>query len=230
VDDGPVDDDLTVGIVGVGRMGRALAARIGLDREPIMVSRRAGLLEFADGRTLAFGADPSALRDCAVVLLAVPADEVAAALAWVRPHLRADVLLANLATELATPDLDGAGARLIGCKIVGQSGQIERGVRAALVADGASEAERALLTAVLWRIGTVLDGPESLVATVNDRVARYMVAAQSGLASELDGLGLLPAARDAAIGNVAVGVWQAVASGNTGPFLTRIVEELAADS
>jgi predicted dinucleotide-binding enzyme len=225
-----VSDDSSVGIVGAGRMGRALAARIGLDREPIVVSRRARLLELADGRAIPAGADPAGLRDCAVVLLAVPAGEVAAALAWVRPHLRPGVLVVNPATELPTSELDGAGVRLIGCKIVGQSGQIERGVPAALVADGASAAERAVLAAVLRRVGVVLDGPESLVATVNDRVARRMVAAQLELARELDGLGLPPAARDAAIGNVAVGVWQAMAAGNTGPFLTKIVEELAASS
>lgn len=228
-DAGTVGAAPAVGIVGAGRMGRALAARVGLDREPVVVSRRAGRLELADGRVLPVGADPAALGACAVVLLTVPADDVAAALAWVRPHLRADALAVNPATELATSELDGGGIRLVGCKIVGQSGQIERGVPAALIVDGASAAEQALLGTVLRRVGAVLAAPESLVATVNDLVARRMIAAQLELAGELDGLGLPPAARDAAIGNLAVGVWQAVAAGNTGPFLTRLLQQVTAE-
>jgi len=57
-------------------------------------------------------------------------------------------------------------------------------------------------------------------------VARRMIAAQLDLVAALDELGLPPQAREAALGNLAVGIWGAVASGNTGPFLTRIVEEL----
>ena len=225
-----MSSESTVGVVGAGRMGLALAARIGLDREPVVVSRRAGRLELADGRVIPVGADPAALCDCAVVLLAVPADEIAAALAWVRPQLAAGALVVNPATELATSELDGTGLRLVGCKIVGQSGQIESGVPAALVVDGASDAERAVLADVLRRVGTVLDAPESLVARVNGLVARRMITAQLDLARELDRLGVPPGARDAAIGNLAVGVWQAVAAGNTGPYLTKIVEELTGES
>jgi len=209
-------------------MGRALAARIGLVRAPVVVSRSAGELDLGDGRTVRIGADPAALGDCPVVILAVPAGEVAAALAWIRPQLRSDALVVNPATELATSDLDGAGVRLVGCKIIGQSGQIQRGVPAALIVDGAAAAERTVLATMLRPVGVVLDGPEGLVATVNDLVARRMVAAQLELARELDLLGLPTAARDAAIGNLAAGVWQAVAAGNTGPFLTRIVAECAA--
>jgi predicted dinucleotide-binding enzyme len=211
-------------------MGRALAVRIAMDRAPVVVSRRPGALDMPDGSTLAIGTDPAALGDCAVVVLAVPAGEVASALAWVGPHLGSDVLVVNPATELATSELDGAGVRLVGCKIIGQSGQIARGVPAALVVDGATGAERTVLATVLRRVGAVIEASESLVATVNDRVARRMIAAEFELARELDQLGLPPAARDAAIGNLAVGVWQAVATGNTGPFLTSIVEEFTAAS
>jgi predicted dinucleotide-binding enzyme len=203
-------------------MGRALAVRIAMDRAPVVVSRRPGALDMPDGSTLAIGTDPAALGDCAVVVLAVPAGEVASALAWVGPHLGSDVLVVNPATELATSELDGAGVRLVGCKIIGQSGP------AALVVDGATGAERTVLATVLRRVGAVIEASESLVATVNDRVARRMIAAEFELARELDQLGLPPAARDAAIGNLAVGVWQAVATGNTGPFLTSIVEEFTA--
>jgi pyrroline-5-carboxylate reductase len=220
--------DGTVGIVGAGRMGRALAVRIAMDRAPVVVSRRPDALELTDGSTLPVCTDPAALGDCAVVLLAVPAGEVAAALAWIRPHLGSDVLVVNPATELATSELDGTGVRLVGCKIIGQSGQIERGVPAALVVDGATGAERLALTTALRRVGAVLEAPESLVATVNDRVARRMIAAQLELARELDDLGVPPAAREAAVGNLAVGVWQAVAAGDTGPYLTRLVAELTA--
>lgn len=219
----------SVGIVGAGRMGQALAARLGGDHELVVVSRHAGGFTTADGRDVRVGDDPAALRDCAVVLLAVPAHEVPAALDRVRAHLGPGALTLNLATELPTAELDGSGVRLIGCKIIGQSGQIARGIAAALVVDGATDAERVVLADLLRPVGAVLDAPESLVAKVNDLVARRVIAAERDLARELDEAGLPAAARDAAAGNLAAGIWQAVASGNTGPYLTRLIAELAAD-
>ena len=209
-------------------MGRALAARLGPRGDLVLVSRHADRVALPDGRQILIGTDPAVLVDCAVVLLAVPAIEVPGALARVRPHLGAGAIVVNIATELATSDLDGVGIRLLGCKIIGQSGQIARGVPAALVVNGATCAERAVLARVLEPVGAVLNAPESLVAEVNDRVARRVIAAQLSLVRELGELGVPAVAHDAVIRNLAPGVWQAVASGNTGPFLSKIIEELSA--
>lgn len=219
-----------VGIVGAGRMGRALASRIGTERDLVVVSRRAGHFASPGGDDVSVRDDPSVLSGCALVLVAVPADNVPAALDWVRPHLVPGTLTLNLATELRTPGLDGSGLRLLGCKIVGQSGQIARGTPAALVVDGASDTELVVLAEMLSPVGAVVDGPESLAAKVNDLVARQVIVAERGLAAELDALGLPPEVRDAATSNLAGGIWQAVATGNTGPFLTKLVAELTGPS
>lgn len=222
--------EVRVCIVGAGRMGRALATRIGTGHDVVVVSRRPGRLLLADGRELVVGDDPAAARGCAVVLLAVPADEVPAALHWVAPCLDSGALAVNLATELDTAELDTAaldevGAQLAGCKIVGQSGELERGAPAALVISRADAAQRELLTGVMREVGYVVDAPERLVAQVNELVARRIVTAQSAMAEELDALALPAAVRNAALGNLALGVWRAIASGNTGPFLRRIVAQ-----
>lgn len=219
-----------VGVVGAGRMGRALVVRLSDDHDMVVVSRRTGSMSLPGGREIAVGDDPAALRECALVLLAVPAHEVAAALARVAPHLQPSAIAVNLATELPTSELDTDGVRVIGCKIVGQSARIEGGAPAALIVDGATDDERALLLSVLSPLGVVLNGPESLVATVNDLVARRMITAQFELAAALEQAGLPPEARDVAIGTLAVGVWESLARGNTGPFLTKIVNEMLADS
>lgn len=221
---------LRVCVVGAGRMGRALATRVSAEHEVVVVSRRPGRLRLGDGRELVVGSDPAAAVGCALVLLAVPAAEVAAAGGWVAPHVDAGALAVNLATEVPTSEVGVPGLRTVGCKIIGQSGQIERGVPAALIADGATGPERTLLATALDRVGVVLAGPEDLVARVNDLVARRMVAAQLDLVAALDAAGLPAGARDAALGNLAVGVWSAVAAGNTGPFLTRIVEQARAQA
>jgi hypothetical protein len=220
-----VTGTLRICVVGAGRMGRALAARVGTEHEVVVVSRRPGRLRSAGGRELTVGSDPAAVAGCGLVLLAVPAPEVAAAAGWVAPHADPGVVAVNLATELPTSDVDVPGLRVVGCKIIGQSGQIERGVPAALIADGATGSERTLLATALGPVGVVLDGPEDLVARVNDLVARRMIAAQLDLLTALGAVGLPAGARDAVLGNLAVGVWSAVAAGNTGPFLTRILEQ-----
>lgn len=220
-----MSNTLRICIVGAGRMGRALATRVGTEHGVVLVSRRPGRLRFADGRELAVGSDPAAATGCALVLLAVPAAEVAAAAGWVAPHVDPGAVAVNLATELPTSDVGVPGLRTVGCKVIGQSGQIERGVPAALIADGATGPERTLLAMALGRVGVVLDGPEDLVARVNELVSRRMVTAQLDLIAALDAVGLPAGARDAALGNLAVGVWGAVAAGNTGPFLTRILEQ-----
>lgn len=217
---------LQVCVVGAGRMGRALATRLGGEHEVVLVSRHPGRMTDGEGRVLDVGSDPAAASGCAIVLLAVPAPEVAAAAAWIAPHVDRTGLVVNLATELPTADVAVPGIRLVGCKIIGQSTQIERGSPAALIAGSVTRTERALLSSVLGRVGVVIDAPEQLAAHVNDLVARRVIAAQLDLAAALDESGAPPQAREAALGNLAVGIWGAVASGNTGPFLTRIVEQL----
>jgi hypothetical protein len=207
-------------------MGRALATRLGGEHEVVLVSRRPGRVTDGAGRVLQVGSDPAAASGCAIVLLAVPAPEVAAAAAWIAPHVDRAALVVNLATELPTANIAVPGLRLVGCKIIGQSAQIEQGSPAALIAGAMSGTERAQLASALGRVGVVIDGSEQLAMRVNDLVARRMIAAQLDLVAALDELGLPPQAREAALGNLAVGIWTAVASGNTGPFLTRIVEEL----
>jgi hypothetical protein len=207
-------------------MGRALATRLGGEHDVVLVSRHPGRMTDVEGRVLDVGSDPAAASGCAIVLLAVPAPEVAAAAAWIAPHVDRAALVVNLATELPTANIAVPGLRLVGCKIIGQSAQIEQGSPAALIAGAMSGTERALLASTLGRVGVVIDGPEQLAMRVNDLVARRMIAAQLDLVAALDELGLPPQAREAALGNLAVGIWGAVASGNTGPFLTRIVEEL----
>ena len=217
---------LQVCVVGAGRMGRALATRLGGEHEVVLVSRRPGRMTDGEGRVLDVGSDPAAASGCAIVLLAVPAPEVAAAAAWIAPHVDRTGLVVNLATELPTADVAVPGLRLVGCKIIGQSTQIARGSPAALVAGAMTGTERALLVDALGRVGVVIDAPEQLAARINDLVARRMIAAQLDLTAALDEMGAPPHAREAALGNLAVGIWRAVASGNTGPFLTRIVEQL----
>lgn len=84
-----------------------------------------------------------------------------------------------------------------------------------------------MLTDVLRRVGTVIDAPEELVAEVNELVARHMVAAYLTLVQTLDQMELSEGAHHAAVNNLATGIWRAVTSGNTGPFLRTIIHEMA---
>jgi pyrroline-5-carboxylate reductase len=210
-------------------MGRALAARIGAGVELVGLSRRPDRIERGASRpALVVGTDPAAARCCELVLLAVPAAGIADALRWLAPHLAPGTVVANMATELATPPLAALlpGCHVIACKVVGQSGEIAHGAMAVFVVDHVDEVQRELVAAALDGVGTVVALPEDVVAEVNDLVARHVVAAQLALAAELDAREVPAQLRDAALGNLAVGITRAVASGTAGPFLRAIVDEL----
>lgn len=231
--DGEGHESVRVCLVGAGRLASALALRISVDTEVIVVSRHSGLLARPDGRPdIIVSDDPATAATAELILLAVPADEIAAAARWLAPHLPAGVVVANMATELATAPVASLlpGCRVIACKVVGQAGEIAHGSPTALVVSGATVEETSLVAAALAGVGAVVVAAEEIAAQVNELAARRIVAAHQTLIGELDKLAVPCAIRESALANLAVGVLRALSSGTAGPYLRRIIEETAASA
>jgi pyrroline-5-carboxylate reductase len=231
--DGAGHEPVRVCLVGAGRLASALALRISVDTDVIVVSRHSGRLARPDGRPdIIVSDDPATAATAELVLLAVPADEIAAAARWLAPHLPAGVVIANMATELATAPLASLlpGCRVVACKVVGQAAEIAQGSPTALVVSGATPEETSLVAAALADVGTVVVAAEEVAAQVNELAARRIVAAHQALSDELDKLAVPDSIREPALANLAVGVLRALSTGTAGPYLCRIIEENAASA
>jgi hypothetical protein len=231
--DTPPPDDVAivparVCLVGAGRLASAFALRIDAAADLVAVSRRRGRLARPAGcDELAVSDDPGTAAGAQLVLLAVPAEQVPPTMRWLAPHLPAGTVVANLATELDTDSVAPLlpGCQVIGCKIVGQSGEIAAGSPAAIVVSGATLEQTRLVAAALADVGTVVAGAEATAARVNETVARVMIAAHRELVSELDALDVPTTMRHAVFGNLAVGIMRTVASGTAGPYLRKLMAE-----
>jgi pyrroline-5-carboxylate reductase len=217
-------------VVGAGRLAHALALRIDGAVDLVVVSRRAGRLPRPGVQAdLVVSDDPARAAGAELVLLAVPADEIPTAMRWLAPHLPAGTVVANMATELVTATVAPLlpGCHVIACKVVGQSAEIGAGAPAALVVSEATLEQTRLVAAALVGVGTVVAGEEEIAAQVNHAVARPVIGGYLQLVDELDGLELPEIVRQAAIGNLAVGILRAITGGTAGPYLRKVMAELA---
>lgn len=225
-------------VVGAGRLGQALLSRIA-SVDPDDPGAAAGSREVValtrgpsqSGHRLPTGVrlthDASVVEGSDVVLLAVPPDATAEVVTRLSPHLDANTIVANMATEAATGQLQALAptARVVSAKVIGQASELASGARGVIVIDGCSETELMRLTAVLGGLGEVVTGEEGLVLRANQTVAREVVRAERTMRHSLAGLALPAHAIDAALTTMAVGVLRAVATRTYGPFLRRFVEE-----
>lgn len=217
-------------VVGAGRLGRVLAVALAVEFDVRVLSRRSGTISTPAGAALAVTVDPRVIVDADVVLLALPEHEMDTAVTLIRSHLGTNTLVLNLATDVPTDRISKLlpGRRVIGCKIVGQSGEIGRGSRAAVVVSGAARDEFQLICRIMSVVGDVVEGDESMVLQTNRIVAEHMIAAADALERDLAALGLPELVRAAALGNVAVGSLRALVSGTAGPFLRRVLSQRGA--
>ncbi|NJQ05673.1 NAD(P)-binding domain-containing protein [Streptomyces lonarensis] len=207
----------TVGVLGTGRLGRALAARLaaGPGRDGLAVADRDPAVAARLGGDLGVPAlpPPELAARCALVLVCVPPPAAAAAIAACRRGVatgRPGPVFANLATSLPTAVLrrDPAlrGATVVGLKPVCQFTAVALGVPTPFLTAAADRL--ALLRAAVGDLGPVLltdERGEDAVGEVNRAATRAALRACTALRAELAGLTADPAVAEAAVRNVFAG-------------------------
>jgi hypothetical protein len=202
---------MSVGIVGVGRLGRALAERLAGAHELLLYDR-----EPARAAEAALHVEGEAARDCGApfarceaVLLALPPGQIADAARCGARHARPGLLLVNLATSVPTDALRAAVGRpdvcVVGAKPVTQATALLRGLPAVFVSACREARVQAQLAALLSDLGTLVWGDEELVGAVNATATRHALRLSLGLREELAALGCHPALIEAALHAVVVG-------------------------
>ncbi|WP_159039623.1 NAD(P)-binding domain-containing protein [Streptomyces sp. TP-A0356] len=229
-----------VGVLGAGRLGRALAARLA-GRLTVAVSdaEASAADDLAHGLGVpAYGPAELAAR-CDVVLVCVPPPAVAAAIASCRGDAAGGgatvpkAVFANLATSVPTGRLREdprlRDLTVVGLKPVCQYTAVAHGVPTVFVTSVAGQLP--LLRAVVGELGTVLLGDETVeesVGAVNRIATMAALRACSALREELSGLVADPAVIASAVTNVFAGTAVDFPPDPANPYTAALLRELTA--
>ena len=171
---------LTVGILGTGRLGRALAGRL-TPRLGLRLADADAATAARLGRELGVPVDePEKLAStCDVVLLCVPPEQIRPALLAAVGAARPGTTFVNTATSCPTGELADdprlRGVEVVGLKPVCQYLAVTHRVPTVFVTGSARSVP--LLRRVVGEIGTVLTGDESVVGPLNRAATLAALAA-----------------------------------------------------
>ncbi|BDG60888.1 pyrroline-5-carboxylate reductase family protein [Caldinitratiruptor microaerophilus] len=220
---------MKVAIVGAGRMGSLLAARLpGSFRKVIIARRRARAVQLADEVGGVASDQLSAVRGCHVVLLAIPGPEIPNVLSDLAPHLDRDAIVVNMATDVPTEELAESfpDLRIVAAKVIGHAREMAHGSPGIVVLDRVNPEEEELLASILGGLGPVIRDSEEKVRLANTAVAEEMVKAELSLRRRLEELGLEPELIRVAIKTTAPGVMRSLSDGDAGPFVQDVIRRL----
>jgi len=207
-----------VTIVGAGRLGKSMAVRLAPHFELVVIdsdARRAAEV----GEELAVQASGD-LRDAAesdVVLLAVPAESIDEVGQQLLSLLPAEAVVADMATGHVS-SLDSN--RIVSCTVIGHAIEIQRGTPAVFVIRPAVPS----LVSVLSHLGDVLEGDPLAAAITNRAVCTAIARAYRDITQDLGSFD--PRLIRAALVNMGAGTLKALADGQAGPFLKRLLQEM----
>jgi 3-hydroxyisobutyrate dehydrogenase-like beta-hydroxyacid dehydrogenase len=222
-------DTPRVGILGLGRLGRALALRL-QGEVPLLaydVDRQAAQ-EFASRHRLALVSRRELVRCCDVVLITVPPTVVAEVLRRLSRRPGPHPVYANLATGVRTAELladrDVAKLPVVGLKPVCQFTAVRYGLPTVFVTTSADHL--ALLQRAVEQLGPVVLGEETVVRRLNRIATKAALAAASELQDELRSVSPDDRLVQAAIRNVFAGTAADYPPDQSDHYATSLLAEL----
>lgn len=219
---------MPVGLVGVGRMGRALAARLADHVELVLFDRDSTQLTMVAGEYKIKIAD--SLEDMAAlgtVILAVPDREVISCIKLFN-QLSRPLTVINIATNVdrhVLRETAGRNVKCISAKIIGQADEMMAGQRPVIMVDDHPVELVASTAEIFSKAGDVIIGRADLVAQINRMAAERVLTAAVTIEETLREQNITDQAIiKNAIGQVAVGILKAYANSDLGPFAREIVQ------
>ncbi len=221
----------TVAIVGAGRMGSVVAARIPSSTRTIVIDRnadRAGRLAERIGGTAADRLAAAAAAQMVFVVLPAPAAE--ASIRSLAGIVGSGCMLINMATAAR---IDGAligqcpGVAVIDARIIGHAGAMSGGAPGIVVVSGADDRQLAAIRRQLPGFRSVERGDAGLVKTINTVATTEGLRAAVTIRKELAALDIPAPWIDVAIQTVAAGVMRAYVAGDLGDFARQLARRLS---
>jgi pyrroline-5-carboxylate reductase len=220
---------MKIGMIGAGRMGRILAARMALEHEVVMYDAAfSGAERVAEDLRLKAVASLDEMNVDAVVL-AVPDSAVESCIAKLREGNKPWKVF-SVATNISREMLAAMAEEKVPClnvKIIGHAGEMSRGQNPVVVIDeGAIDMVR-MAQQIFASVGTVLVGNADQVKRINSVATEEALKAAVTIERELLSAGITDAELlRGALSQVAPGVLRAYAEDDLGPFARGIVKAL----
>ena len=220
---------MRIGMIGAGRMGRILAARMALEHEVVMYDADvSGAKKVADALRLTAVASLAEMNVDAVVL-AVPDSAVESCIMKLRDVDKPWTVF-SVATNISREMLSAMAEEKVSClnvKIIGHAGEMSRGQNPVVVIDeGAIDIVREAQQ-IFASVGTVLVGNADQVKRINSVATEEALKAAVAIERELLLAGITdPEKLRGALSQVAPGVLRSYAEDDLGPFARGIVKAL----
>lgn len=221
-----------VGIVGTGRLGRALGARLAESSEVIAWDvdiKKAK--QFAKQWNLEFATDLEQIFVCDLVLLCIPAQAVAEFFLALPSSRTYTCKFVNMASDVDTPllieQMHLHRLQVIGLKLIGQFAAVRHGIRSMFVTTDDNLDNRRLLDSVFQSIGDIRTGDERKVREINRAATKLALKF-----CEEFGSSVRPQAENAhwvssALKSVVAGTILDYPPDKTNPYTARILSEIA---
>lgn len=219
---------MKIGLIGVGRMGKALTARLADHFDLTIFDRDTSLLTaVAEEYGLQVGTSIEDMSNLGTVIMAVPDREVISCIKTFN-QIQQPLKLINIATNVDRNILREMPAKHVQCisaKIISQADEMMLGQRPVIVIDERPPELVPLAQEIFAGVGEVIVGKADLVSMINTIAAERILTAAVNIEESLLQQNIAdPAIIKAAIRQVAVGILKAYADSNLGPFAREIVQ------
>ncbi|MEN6567734.1 MAG: NAD(P)-binding domain-containing protein [Veillonellales bacterium] len=223
---------MAVGLIGTGRMGRALAARLADTADLYLFDRDADRLKtVGEELKLPVVESMEELVKLGTVILAVPDQEVISCIKDFNQQPQT-LQVINIATNVDSQVLRQTSARHIRCinaKFVSQADEMLLGQRPVIIVDEQPSDMVSVAAELFAAMGDIVVGRADLVTAINKSAAENVLTAAVHLEETLRQKNVTdPRLIKAAIRQVAVGTLKAYADSNLGPFAREIVRSVRA--
>lgn len=221
---------MPVGLVGVGRMGKALTAKLAGHIELVLFDRdNTELIAVAGEYNTKISESLEDIAAIGTVILAVPDREVISCIK-VFNRLPQPLTVINIATNVdrhVLRETAGRNVKCISAKIIGQADEMMAGQRPVIMVDDHPVEMVAATAEIFSKVGDVIIGRADLVAQINRMAAEKVLTAAVTIEETLRRQKITDQAIiNNAIGQVAVGILKAYANSNLGPFAREIVQQV----
>jgi len=222
---------ITVGIIGVGRFGQAIAHRLPPNINLLLADK---LSHRASKLASELSAKSKTVRETFlksdVVLLVVPPSEVCSLVEKYSMIMKSKTVLVNMATSVKTDKvqkkLKRKDIKVIGAKAVGQAYAISKGSRAFFILSASDPYLVIMLKFLFGSIGKVVIGDEMLADKINAEATRFGLRLAIDLRKQLEKICSSKEIIDVAIKTVAVGTAQDYLPNESNEYIEKRLNEL----
>ena len=204
---------INVGIIGVGRLGQAVARRLAPNVNLLLadkVTARANKL--ASELTAKAKTVKEAFLKSDVLLLLLSPSDICPLVKKYSKTMKSNALLVNMATSLATEEvrkeIEREDIRVAGAKLIGQAYAILKGYQAIFILSTGDPCVVDLLEYLFSPIGKIIVGDEMLAGRINTEATRFGLRLAIDLRKQLEKICSSKEIIDIAIKTVAVGTIQ----------------------